>query len=155
AVVELRAPAEVAQRVAQLRLDDRVHDDRRTALRPVDDEPQVVHGLDPRMADLLERLLGKLGLEGRDQPGRGLAGGVGDDVQLDRRGRHLYLTLLSGGSGTLSPCAFWSWTTSAPSGRRSSGRCASKATRSSWPRTGSRRCWCSPVGVPTRSCSTS
>ena len=82
AVVELRAAAEVAHRLTQLGLDDRVDDDRRTALRAVDDEPQVVDGLDPRVADLLERLLGELGLERGDEPGRGLAGRVGDDVQL-------------------------------------------------------------------------
>jgi hypothetical protein len=35
------------------------------------------------MAYLLELLLGKLRLERLDEPCRGLAGRVGDDVQLD------------------------------------------------------------------------
>ena len=87
--MELRATAEVPQSVAKLRLDDGVDNDRRTALRAVDHQAQVVHGLDPRVADLLERLLGELGLERRDEPGRGLAGGVRDDVQLHRRGGRL------------------------------------------------------------------
>ena len=91
AVVQLRAAAEVAHRVAQLRLDDRVDDDRGPALRAVDHQAQVVDGLDPRVPDLLERLLGELGLERGDEPRRGLPGGVGDDVQLYRRqlARHL------------------------------------------------------------------
>jgi hypothetical protein len=37
------------------------------------------------MADLLELLIGELRLERLDQPVRGLARGVGDDVEFDRR----------------------------------------------------------------------
>ena len=87
AVVELRAPAERAHRVAQLRLHERVDDDRRPALHPVDREVEVVLRLDARMADLDELLVGELRLERLDEARRGLAGGVGDDVQLDGRVR--------------------------------------------------------------------
>ena len=83
--MELRAAAEVPHRLAQLRLDDRVDDDRGPALRAVDDEPEVVHGLDARVPDLLERLLGELRLERGDEARRGFPGRVRDDVQLDLR----------------------------------------------------------------------
>ena len=83
--MELRPAAEVAHRLAELGLDDRVDDDRRPALRAVDDEAEVVHRLDARMADLLERLLRELRLERGDEPRRGLAGCVRDDVELDGR----------------------------------------------------------------------
>ena len=86
--MELRAAAEVPHRLAQLRLDDRVDDDRGPALRAVDDEAEVVHRLDARMPDLLERLLGELRLERGDEPRGGLAGRVRDDVELDGRNAH-------------------------------------------------------------------
>ena len=88
AVVELRAPAQRAHRLAQLRLHDRVDHDRRPPPHPADRELEVVLRLDARVADLDEVLLRELGLERLDEPRRGLAGGVGDDVQLDRRVRH-------------------------------------------------------------------
>src|SRR5581483_12086023 len=97
------------------------------ALGAVDHEPQVVDGLHARVPDLLEGLLGELGLERQHEPGRGLAGGVGDDVELDCGRGHL--RQLSGGGSTLVPCAFWSWTTNVPCGTRSTVLCASKATR--------------------------
>ena len=84
AVVELRAPAERAHRLAQLRLDERVDDDGGPALHPVDRELQVGDRLDARMADLEELLVGELRLERLDEPRGGLARGVGDHVQLDR-----------------------------------------------------------------------
>ena len=68
--------------------------DRRPALCPVDDEPQIVDGLDTRVPDHLERLFGKLRLERSDETRGGLAGGVRDDVQLDGLGAHF--TMFSG-----------------------------------------------------------
>ena len=84
AVVHLGAPAEDAHLLTELRLHERVDDDGRTALRPLDGELEVLDGLHPRMPDLLERLLGKLRLERHHEPRRRLAGRVRDDVQLDR-----------------------------------------------------------------------
>ena len=88
AVVEPRAAAERAHRLAELRLDERVDDDRGPALHPVDRELEVLLRLDARMADLDELLVRELRLERLHEPRRRLAGGVGDDVQLDRRVRH-------------------------------------------------------------------
>ena len=89
AVVDLRAAAQLAHRLAQLGLDERVDDDGGPALGAVHREREVVHGLDARVAHLLERLLGKLRLEREHEPGCGLARGVRDDVQLDwGRGAH-------------------------------------------------------------------
>ena len=118
--MQLRPAAEVAQRVPELRLDDGVDDDRPAPLRAIDDESEVVDRLDPRVAHLLERLVRELGLQRGHEPRRGFAGRVRDDVQLYRFVGHLILR--SGRWGTLRVCAFWSWTTSAPCGRRSSGR---------------------------------
>ena len=84
--MDLRPAAEVPHRLAELRLDDRVDDDRRPTLRAVDDEAEVVDGLDARVPDLLEGLLGELRLERGDEPRGGLAGRVRDDVELDRHG---------------------------------------------------------------------
>ena len=89
AVVDLRPAAQLAHRVAQLGLDERVDDHCGPALGAVHGEREVVHVLDARVAHLLERLLGELRLEREHEPGRRLAGGVRDDVQLDRgRGAH-------------------------------------------------------------------
>ena len=84
AVVELRAAAERAHRLAQLGLDERVDDDRRAPLHPVDRELQVGDRLDARVPDLEELLVRELRLERLDEALRGLAGRVGDHVQLDR-----------------------------------------------------------------------
>ena len=86
--MEARPAAERAHRLAELRLDERVDDDGGPAAHPVDRELEVVLRLDARMADLDELLVGELRLERLDEPRRRLAGGVGDDVQLDRRVRH-------------------------------------------------------------------
>ena len=86
--MEARPAAERAHRLAELRLDERVDDDRRPAAHPVDRELEVVLGLDARVADLDEVLLRELRLERLDEPRRRLAGGVGHDVELDRRVRH-------------------------------------------------------------------
>ncbi len=88
AVVETRPAAERAHRLAELRLDERVDDDGRAAAHPVHRELEVVLRLDARVADLDELLLRELRLERLDEARRGLAGGVGDDVELDRRVRH-------------------------------------------------------------------
>src|SRR4029077_10736357 len=88
AVGESCAAAESAHRLAELRLDEGVYDHGGPAAHPVDGELEVVLGLDPRMADLDEVLLGELRLERLDESRGGLAGGVGDDVQLDGRVRH-------------------------------------------------------------------
>jgi hypothetical protein len=89
AVVQLRPAAEAAHLLAQLRLDERVDDDGGPAPHPFDGEPQVGDRLDARMADLLEVLIRELRLERGDEPRGGLAGRVGDDVQLDGRSRHV------------------------------------------------------------------
>jgi hypothetical protein len=69
-------------------VDKRVDDHRRPALGAVERELQVVDGLDPRMANLLELLPRELSLERMHQPYRRLTGGVRDDVQLDGWLRH-------------------------------------------------------------------
>ena len=84
AVVDARAAAELAHRVAQLRLDERVDHDRRATARLLHRDVQVVDVLDPRMPDLLERLIRELRLEREHEPLRRLARRVGDDVELDR-----------------------------------------------------------------------
>jgi hypothetical protein len=86
--VEPRPAAERAHGLAKLRLDERVDHDGRPAAHPVHGELEVVLRLDPRVADLDEVLLRELRLERLHQARRGLAGGVGDDVELDRRVRH-------------------------------------------------------------------
>jgi hypothetical protein len=88
AVVELVAAAERAGGLAELRVDEGVDDHRRAALRAAEREVEVVDGLDPRVADLLELLLRELRLERMHEPDGGLPGGVGDDVELDRRLGH-------------------------------------------------------------------
>src|SRR5919201_3999407 len=88
AVVEPRAAAQDPHLLAQLRLDERVDHDRGTPLRPLAREPQVVHGLYPWMANLLELLVGELRLERVHEARRGLTCGVRNDVELDRRLRH-------------------------------------------------------------------
>ena len=87
AVVELRAAAEGAHRLAQLGLDERVDDDGRAPLHPVDRELQVGDRLDARMADLGELLVGELRLERLDEALSRLAGRIGDHVQLDEAHR--------------------------------------------------------------------
>ena len=86
--METRAAAEGAHRLAELGLDEGVDDDGRPAAHPVHGELEVVLGLDARVADLDEVLLRELRLERLDESCSGLAGGVGDDVKLDRRVRH-------------------------------------------------------------------
>ena len=81
--MDARTPAETAHRIAHLRLDERVDDDRRPAAGASDRELEILDGFDAGVADLLELLIRELGLEGLNQPRRGFAGGVGDDVQLD------------------------------------------------------------------------
>jgi hypothetical protein len=85
AVVDSRAAAESSHRLAKLLLDERVDDHRRSPLRPLDGEPQVVHGLHPRVDDVLELLVGELRLERLHEPLSRRAGGVGDHVEFDRR----------------------------------------------------------------------
>src|SRR5207237_8366264 len=63
AVVELRAAAERPHGVAKLRLHERVDDDRRTTLHPIDGEVEVPLRLDTRVADLDELLVRELRLE--------------------------------------------------------------------------------------------
>ena len=67
AVVELRPAAERPHRLAELRLDDRVDDDRRPSAHTVDNEPEVGRRLDSRVADLAKLLLRELGLECLDE----------------------------------------------------------------------------------------
>src|SRR5205823_4088066 len=83
AVVDARAPAEVAHRLAELLVDERVDRDRAPAAHAAHREPQVVDGLDPRVPDLLEVEVGELRLERDHEASGGLPRRVGDDVQLD------------------------------------------------------------------------
>ena len=83
AVVDSGAAAERAHRLAQLRLDERVDDDRGPArCARCTACAEVLDRLDARVPDLDERLVGELRLERRHEPRRRLAGRVGDDVQL-------------------------------------------------------------------------
>ncbi len=50
----------------------------------LDGDVEVFDVLDPRMPDLLERLIGELRLEREHEPLRRLSRRVGDDVELDR-----------------------------------------------------------------------
>ena len=86
--MEPRPAAERSHLGAQLRLDERVDDDRGPAPRAPHDIGEVVDALHHRMPDLLERLLGELRLERVDEAGRRLARRVGDHVQLDRLRSH-------------------------------------------------------------------
>ena len=86
AVVDARATAQAAHGVAQLRIDERVDDNRGVTACARDGALEIVHALGARVANLLELLLRKLRLERLDEPRRGLAGRVGDDVQVDGHG---------------------------------------------------------------------
>ena len=83
AVVDARAAAELAHRVAELGSDERVDHHRRPPARLLHGDVQVLDVLDARVADLGERLIRELRLKCEDEPRGGLAGRVGDDVQLD------------------------------------------------------------------------
>ena len=83
AVVDAGATAELAHRVAQARLDQRVHHYCRTAASGRDGQLEIVDGFDPWVPDLGEHLLRELGLEGEHQASRGLPRRVRDDVQLN------------------------------------------------------------------------
>ena len=78
------ATTQLAHRISQLGADERVHHDRRPAAGLLHRDAQVLDVLDPRVPDLLERLVGELGLEREHEPLRGLPRRVGDDVELDR-----------------------------------------------------------------------
>ena len=84
AVVDARAAAELAHRLAQARLDERVDHHGRPAAGGRDGQLEIVDGFDARMPDLGEHLLRELRLEREHEPRRGLARRVRDDVQLDR-----------------------------------------------------------------------
>ena len=107
AVVDARAAAERPHRLAQLGLHERVDDDGRPPSGAVHREREVVDGLDARVADLLELLLGELRLEREDEPDGGLAGRVRDHVQLDGRGHGHRVRVIGGrprcGSGGCPP----------------------------------------------------
>jgi hypothetical protein len=83
AAVKAVATAELAHRVAQLRIDERVDDHGWPVLGARDRQLHVVDRLHARMADDFELGVRKLRLERKHEPYGRLAGGVGDDVQLD------------------------------------------------------------------------
>ena len=89
AVVHARPATQPSHRVTELRIDERVDDDRSVSARARDGTVEIDDRLHPRVPHLLELLLGKLGLERLHEPGRGFAGGVGDDVKLDGHGVRL------------------------------------------------------------------
>ena len=84
AVVDPRAPTQLPHRVAERRRDERVDHHRRTAARLLHGDVEILDVLDPRMADLLERLIRELRLEREHEPLRRLSRRVRDDVELDR-----------------------------------------------------------------------
>jgi hypothetical protein len=105
AVVQLVAAAERAGGFAELRVYERVDDHGRAAFGAVERKVEIVDGLDARVADLLELLLRELRFQRVHEPDGGLAGGVGDDVELDRglRVRHARsLAARRAGVGTAS-----------------------------------------------------
>jgi adenylate kinase family enzyme len=81
--VDARATAQLAHRVAHLRLDKRVHHDCGTSAGLLNRDQQVVDVLHARVANLLERLVRELRLERQHEPLRRLSRRVRDDVQLD------------------------------------------------------------------------
>ena len=83
AIVDAGASAELAHRVSEPRLDQRVDHDSRPPTCLLHGDVQVLGVLHPWMPDLLEGLIGKLRLEGEHEALRRLARRVGDDVQLD------------------------------------------------------------------------
>ena len=78
-----RPPAELTHRIAKPGLDERVNHDCRPATRLLHCDVQVFGVLDPRMANLLERLVGELRLEREHEPLCGLPRRVRHDVELD------------------------------------------------------------------------
>ena len=86
--MEPRPAAERAHLGAELRLDERVDDDRGPASCAPHGIGEVLDALDHRMPDLLERLLGELGLERVNEARRRLPGRIGNHVQLDRLRSH-------------------------------------------------------------------
>jgi hypothetical protein len=85
AVVDARTPAEPAHRIPQLRIHERVHDDRGVAPRARDGALEIVDGLGPGMAHFLELLVGELRLQCLHEACGRFTGGVGDDVKLNGR----------------------------------------------------------------------
>jgi hypothetical protein len=84
AVMHTRAPAELAHRVAELRSNQRVYHHRRPPARLLDGDVEILDVLDPRVANLLERLIRELRLECEHEALSRLARRVRDDVELDR-----------------------------------------------------------------------
>ena len=81
--MDTRAAAKPAHRIAQLRIDKGVDHDGSVTAGAGDGSLQIVDRLGPRMANLLERLFWKLGLEGQHEARGSLSRGVGHDVKLD------------------------------------------------------------------------
>ena len=84
AVVHARSSTELAHRLAEPGLHERVDHHRGTTASSRDRELKVVDRFDARMTDLAEDLLGELRLERQHESCRSLARRVRDDVQLDR-----------------------------------------------------------------------
>ena len=84
-----RAATQAPHRVTQLRIDERVDDDRSVSACARDGTVEIDDRLHPRVPHLLELLLGKLGFECLHEACSGFAGGVGDDVELDGHGLRL------------------------------------------------------------------
>jgi hypothetical protein len=82
-----RSATEASHGIPHLGLDEGVHDDRGTAACAPHGELEILDGLDARVPDLLELLVGKLGFECLHETRGRLPRGVGDDVQLDGRMR--------------------------------------------------------------------
>ena len=88
-VVDAGAAAELAHRVAEPGLDERVDHHRRTAAGLRDGQHEVVRRLDPRVPHDLELLAGELRLQREHEPRGSLPGRVGDHVDLERLAQRL------------------------------------------------------------------
>src|ERR1700730_9954311 len=85
AIVDASASAEPAHGVPKLRVDECVDHYGGMAAGAEHGPLEVCDGLRPRVTHLLERLLGKLGLEGEHEARGSLSRRVGHDVELDGR----------------------------------------------------------------------
>ena len=74
--------AKAAHRIAKLRIDERVDDDRGVAASAQDCALEIRHGLGPGVTYLLELLFRELRLQRLHEPRSSFPGGVGDDVQF-------------------------------------------------------------------------
>ena len=78
-----RAAAQLPHRLPVAGLDERVDHHRGPSPGPLHREREILHRLDAWVPHLLEGEVGELRLEREDEPRRGLARRVREDVELD------------------------------------------------------------------------